>query len=132
MMNLLEHLPQHNHVLGIAERVKAKFPNPKGKCEFMSKELAKALNNAGIRAEHVMGNFHLDAPGAFEYLSPEDEEGGDEYIVSHDWVNVEGKVLDISAKQFQQYVHVPITDIVYIGYADPLHNYYEELGHANS
>ena len=128
-MNLLQQIPQHNHVLAIAERVKQKFPSPKGQCEFMAKELAASLKKAGIRANHVMGNFHLDEPGAYDYMSPEDEEGQDDYIVNHDWVTVEGKILDISASQFRQYVNQEIPEIVFISYTDPLHNHYEELGY---
>lgn len=131
-MNLANQLPQNNHVLAIAERVRKKFSSSKGKCEFMAVELTKALKESDIRAEHVMGNFHLDEPGAFEYLSPEDEEANDEYIVNHDWVSVEGKILDISADQFRKYVHDKIPDIVFIGYTDPLHNHYEELGYVES
>lgn len=128
-MNLLQQIPQDNHVLAIAERVKRRFPSSKGKCEFMSQALAADLKKAGIRADHVMGNFHLDEPGAYEYLAPEDAEANDDYIVNHDWVTVEGKILDISASQFRQYVNQDIPEIVFIGFADPLHNHYEELGY---
>ena len=127
-MKLLQYLPQNNHILGIAERVKEKFPSPKGQCEFMAKELAGALNKAGIRSQHVMGNFHLDKPGSFDYISP-DEDSQDDYVINHDWVSVEGKILDISASQFRKYVNTPIEDIVFINYSDPLYNHYEELGY---
>ena len=75
-----------------------------------------------------MGIFTLDEPGAWKYRSDEDE-NLDEYQVNHDWVNVEGKILDISADQFKKYVYVNIPDVVYISYSDPLYRYYEELGH---
>jgi len=130
-MKLTKSLPQDNYILAIAERVRKKYPDVKGRCEFMSKELTKELKNVGIRAEHVLGNFNLDEPGAFTYISPEDEDSSDEYSVNHDWVSVEGKILDVSATQFQQYVHTPIPDIVFIDYSHPLYTYYEELGHAD-
>jgi hypothetical protein len=95
----------------------------------MSVALTKELKKHGIFARHVMGNFHLDEPGAFEYLSPEDEDVADEYLVNHDWVTVEGKILDISATQFQKYIHEKIPPIVFAGYADEISNHYEELGH---
>ena len=60
-------------------------------------ELVSDLNKKGIRSNHVMGIFTLDEPGAWKYRSEEDEEF-DEYQVNHDWVNVEGKILDISAQ----------------------------------
>lgn len=115
--------------MAIAERVRRKFSSPKGKCEFMSKALVDELKKVGIRADHVVGNFHLDEPGAYEYLAPADDEANDDYIVNHDWVTVEGKILDISASQFRQYVNQDIPEIVFIGYADQLHNHYEELGY---
>jgi len=94
----------------------------------MAQELVKELRSRGIRAEHVMGIFTLDEPGAWRYRSDEDEEF-DEYEVNHDWVSVEGKILDISADQFRKYVHIPIPDVVYISYSDPLYRYYREMGY---
>lgn len=128
-MKLLSQIPQHNHILGIAERVKQKYKSSSGKCEFMAVELTKALKDAGIRAQHVMGNFHLDEPAAYKYMSPEEEESFDDCAVSHDWVTVEGKILDISADQFNEYVEGEIPPIVFIDYTSPLHRHYEELGH---
>jgi hypothetical protein len=87
------------------------------------------LMEKGIRANHVMGIFTLDEPGAWKYRSEEDE-SLDEYSVNHDWVSVEGKILDISADQFRKYVHKNIPDIVYINYSNPLYTHYNELGYA--
>jgi hypothetical protein len=75
-----------------------------------------------------MGIFTLDEPGAWKYRSEEDEEF-DEYQVNHDWVNVEGKILDISADQFKKYVNQNIPNVVYIRYSDPLYKYYTEMGY---
>lgn len=132
MMKLVQNLPQREHILAIAERISQKYASPKGQCEFMARDLMKALSAAGIRANHVIGNFHLDEPAAFEYISPDDaEDGADEYAVNHDWVEVGGKILDISATQFQPYIHMPIPDIVFISVGDILANHYEELGHSD-
>ncbi len=128
-MKLQNQIPQDKLVLSIAEKVLKKFKTTKGQCEFMSKELTQELRKNGIFARHIMGNFHLDEPGAFEYISPEDEEGFDEYAVNHDWVSIEGKILDISATQFQDYVHEKIPAILYADYTHPLAIKYEELGH---
>ena len=128
-MKLQDQIPHSNHILAIAERVKKKFPTSHGMCEFMTVALVKELKNAGIRAQHVMGNFKLDEPAAYKYISPEDEDYADDYDVAHDWATVEGKILDISADQFNQYVHDDIPPIVFIGYGDPLYTHYEELGY---
>jgi hypothetical protein len=130
-MNLAHNLPQREHILALAERVSKKYPNPHGMCEFMTNDLIDALRQANIRCDHVMGVFYLDEPGAFEYISPEDEEGADEYEVHHDWVSVEGKILDISARQFRKYVHQTIPDIVFAGFREPLFNYYKALGYGD-
>lgn len=131
-MKLAKNLPQREHILAIADRISQKYASPKGQCEFMARDLLKALLDAGMRASHVMGNFHLDEPAAFEYICPDDvEDGSDEYAVNHDWIEIGGKILDISAKQFQPYIHSPIPDIVFISVGDPLANHYEQLGHAD-
>jgi hypothetical protein len=128
-MNLQQFVPSDDLILAIAERTKNKFPSSNGKCEYMAQELTKALVERGIRANHVMGIFTLDEPGAWKYRSNEDEDL-DEYSVNHDWVNVEGKILDISADQFKKYVHTSIPSVVYIRYSDPLYRYYNQLGYA--
>lgn len=128
MRKLAKLLPQADIIDGLAHRVKKRFPSSDGKCEYMAKELVKELSDRGIRANHVMGIFTLDEPGAWKYRSDEDEEL-DEYQVNHDWINVEGKILDISADQFRKYVYVDIPDVVYISYSDPLFRYYKELGY---
>lgn len=128
MQKLTKLLPQANIVDALAHRVKSRFPSSDGKCEYMAEELLKVLIEQGIRANHVMGIFTLDEPGAWKYRSDEDDDL-DEYSVNHDWINVEGKILDISADQFRKYVHASIPDVVYISYSDPLYKYYKELGH---
>jgi hypothetical protein len=127
-MELQQFIPSDQIILAIAEKVKKKFPSSNGKCEFMSQELVSDLNKKGIRSNHVMGIFTLDEPGAWKYRSEEDEEF-DEYQVNHDWVNVEGKILDISADQFKKYVNQNIPNVVYIRYSDPLYKYYTEMGY---
>lgn len=127
-MNLEQFIPQDQLILSISDRVKKKFPSSDGRCEFMARELITALSDKGIRANHVMGIFTLDEPGAFHYRSDEDEEL-DDYSVNHDWISVEGKILDISADQFRKYVSTKIPNIVYITYSDPLYTHYNELGY---
>lgn len=128
-MNLKQFVPPEQIILSIATKVKNKFPSSNGKCEYMAKDLLAALTEKGIRANHVMGIFTLDEPGAWRYRSDEDEDL-DEYQVNHDWISVEGKILDISADQFRKYVNIEIPNIVYIRYSDPLYRYYNQLGYA--
>lgn len=128
-MNLKQFVPSDQIIISIAHRVKSKFPSSDGKCEYMSRSLMEELMKNGIRANHVMGIFTLDEPGAWKYRSDEDEDL-DEYSVNHDWISVEGKILDISADQFRKYVHKSIPDVVYINYSNPLYTHYNELGYA--
>jgi len=127
-MNLQQFVPSDQIIISIAHRVKSKFPSSNGKCEYMSRSLMEELMEKGIRANHVMGIFTLDEPGAWKYRSEEDE-SLDEYSVNHDWVSVEGKILDISAKQFRKSVGDSIPDIVYIGHSHPLYARYKFLNY---
>jgi hypothetical protein len=77
----------------------------------------------------VLGEFTLDEPNAESYMEC-DEFSGDEYKVNHDWVNVEGKILDISASQFRKDVYDDIPDVVFIDHKSPLYLRYDEMGHA--
>ena len=129
MTQLTKFLPQNNIVLAIADRINRKYPDPTGRCAIMAADLVKELSKYKINAIHVLGEFTLDEPNAESYMEC-DEFSGDEYKVNHDWVNVEGKVLDISARQFKKDVHEDIPDIVFIDYKSPLYLRYDEMGHA--
>jgi len=122
-------LPQNNIILAIAERVNRKYPNAFGYCGVMAKDLTEELTKYKINATHVMGEFALDEPNAEKYMEC-DEFSGDEYKVSHDWVSVEGKILDISARQFREDVHEDIPDVLFIDHTSPLYLRYDELGEA--
>lgn len=128
-MDLRQFMPQQNIVLAIAEKVAGKHPVVKGACEIIAKDLTNQLKQRGVNAKHVVGNFILDKPDAEKYMTCDCWDGQDEYEVNHDWVEVEGKILDISAKQFRKSVEGNIPDIVYIGYADPFHNRYRFLNY---
>ena len=127
MQKLTNFLPQHNIILGIAERVNRKYPSAFGHCAVMAKDLSEELVKYKINATHVMGEFTLDEPEAEKYMEC-DEFSGDEYRVNHDWVSVEGKILDISARQFREDVHVEIPDVLFIVHTSPLYLRYDELG----
>lgn len=129
MTKLAKFLPQNNVILAIAERVSNKYPNVKGACELIAKDLARELRSRGITAKHVVGNFTLDEPDAEQYMDCDCWDGQDEYEVNHDWVEVEGKILDVSAKQFRKSVSDIIPDIVHIGYSDPLRKRYKFLNY---
>ena len=123
-MNLSDYMPQDDIVSGIAQRVSGRYPDATGHCEAMSAELVKELKRHGIFAKHAVGMFQLDEPDAHKYAEYDDDEGRDEYLVEHDWVEVEGRILDISARQFKKSVHEAIPDILFINYN---HRLYERF-----
>lgn len=129
MEKLAKFLPQNDVILTVASRVSSKYPNTKGKCEIISKDLVEELKSRGINAKHVVGNFILDKPDAEEYMECDCWDGQDDYEVNHDWVEVEGKILDVSAKQFKKSVGDSIPNIVFIGHSDPLSWRYKFLNY---
>lgn len=124
MTKLAKFLPQVDIIDGLAQRISNKYPDVTGKCEHVAKELTAELNKRGINAKHAVGTFLLDEPDAEKYMECDDWDGQDEYNVNHDWVEVEGKILDITAKQFRKSVNENIPDIVYIRFSDPLYSRY--------
>lgn len=129
-MKLTEFLNQSDIVLSIAERINIKYPDAFGRCSLMTKELVEELKKYGVPVKHVLGQFQLDEPTASKYTQADDEEPVDEYLVDHDWATVEGKILDVSARQFREDVNGQIPDVVFIDHTDPLFLRYNELGHA--
>ncbi len=124
-MNLSGMLSNDDIILGLAERIQNKYPqNPRGYCAPMSKELLAALKKYNIQANIVEGLFVLDEPNAGKFITQYD----DEYEVPHDWLNVQGKILDISAKMFRKSVHENIPDVVYINFRSPLYIRYKNYG----
>jgi hypothetical protein len=128
-MNLSELLSKDNIISAVSQRILQKYPNVKGACELIAKDLARELNSRGVRAKHIVGNFILDDPDAEQYMECDDWDGQDEYSVNHDWVEVEGKILDISARQFRKSVRDPIADVVYITHSHPLYARYKFLNY---
>jgi hypothetical protein len=127
MEKLTKLLPQNDVIYNLAMRIKSKYPE-KGHCEFVAKDLAKELKEKGIFAKHVQGNFHLDQPAAYLFISPLDTEN-DEYTIDHDWVEVEGVIVDPSATQFRKYVDQEIPDVVMAKYSHPLYTRYELMNY---
>lgn len=122
-MKLTQFLPQADIIEGLAIRVKNKYPE-KGMCEFIAKALVKELKSRGINAKHVEGNFTLDEPAAYQFVSPLDEVN-DDYTIDHDWVEVEGVIIDPAASQFRKYVYDEIPSIVMANHTHPLYTKYE-------
>lgn len=119
-------LSKDDIILGLAERIQNKYPqNPQGYCAPMCKDLLSALKKYNINANIVEGLFVLDEPNAGKFITQYD----DEYEVPHDWINIEGKILDISTKMFRKSVHENIPDVVYIGFRSPLYVRYKHYGH---
>jgi hypothetical protein len=122
-MKLRNFLPQNEIIFSVARNIKSKYPE-KGSCAYVARDLTKELKNRGIFAKHVVGNFHLDEPASYLFISPKDTEN-DEYTIEHDWVEVEGNIIDPSATQFKKYVNINIPDIVNINYTHPLFRKYQ-------
>lgn len=129
MTKLTNFLSQNDIVSAIAERVSNKHPDVSGKCEVIAEELSKELKKYGVNAKHVIGWFTLDEPSADRYASSL-YTSDDDYKVEHDWVVVEGKILDITSKQFRDDVYIEIPDIVYADHAHPLYLRYEQTSEA--
>ena len=123
MTPLARLLPQSDVILGLASRVKGRYPE-KGHCKYVAKDLVKELRDRKIFAKHAEGNFHLDEPAAYLFISPLDTEN-DEYTIDHDWVEVEGVIIDPSASQFRKYVSCEIPEVVMANHKHPLYTRYE-------
>lgn len=122
-MKLAEFLPQNEIILSVARNIKSKYPE-KGACAYIARDLTNELKKRGIYAKHIVGNFHLDEPASYLFLSPQDTDN-DEYTIEHDWVEVGGNILDPSASQFKKYVNCDVPEIVYINHKHPLSTKYE-------
>lgn len=122
-MKLTQFLHQADIIDGLAHRIKNRYPE-KGTCEYITKDLVNELKSRGIFAKHASGNFHLDEPAAYLFISPLDMEN-DEYTIDHDWVEVEGVIIDPSASQFRKYVECEIPDVVIANFAHPLYTRYK-------
>lgn len=126
-MKFADSMPRDQVILGVAEMVRNKYTVIAGACELMAKDLCNELRKRNVRCTHAVGLFRLDEPDAEKYVYYDDEEGRDEYEVEHDWVEVEGKILDISASQFRKSVDGEIPDIVFINHTSPLYQRYYYL-----
>lgn len=121
-MDLKHFVSDYDLIMALSERIQNKYPpNPKGFCAPMTKDLQNELAKNGIKSKRIEGIFILDEPDAEDFVTMY----GDEYEVPHDWLEMEGKILDISAKMFRKSVHQKIPDIVYIGYTSPLYSKYK-------
>jgi hypothetical protein len=125
MTQLTKFLPKADIIDGLAIRVKSRYPD-KGMCEFIAIDLVKELKSRGINARHVSGTFTLDEPAAYKFISPLDETN-DEYTIDHDWVEVEGVIIDAAATQFKKYVYDEIPEVVMANYTHPLYTKYEPM-----
>lgn len=126
-MNLTDYVPQQEIIDALAQKVRRRYPE-KGACASIAKDLTKELVSRGISAKHVSGDFYLDEPGAFNFTSPT-EEPDDEYVVNHDWVDVEGRIVDAAATQFKKYVYEYIPDVLIADFRHPLYTKYYPKTH---
>jgi hypothetical protein len=124
-MKLTQFLPQADIIEGLAIRVKNKYPE-KGACEAIAMDLVRELKSRKISARHMVGNFKLDEPAADIFIKKIYTEN-DDYTVEHDWVEVEGVIVDPSASQFRNYVEFEIPDVVIANFRHPLYTKYEPM-----
>ncbi len=129
MPKLTKFLSQRDIISAVTARVSNKYPDVSGKCETVAAELAAELKKYGVNAKHVIGWFTLDEPNADRYANSL-YTSEDDYKVEHDWVAIEGKILDITSKQFRDDVYIEIPDIVYADHAHPLYLRYEQTSEA--
>ena len=86
-------------------------------CFDVSKDLAAVLNKNGYNATAVQGTYTLDDPN-MEFSEDMDEDDPAVFTPVHHWVDVDGKVLDVTAKQFNDEIDTPNPDIVYGDYSE--------------
>lgn len=94
-------------VTKIARQVRKRLIEREGcstaQCYEASLELYRELRNAGFGASIVGGTFEIDEPDP-EVTPKEAWETGDAYFPWHWWVEVDGRVVDITADQFDHEV----------------------------
>jgi hypothetical protein len=118
-MRVTAKLTEDEHILQIAQQTRdailGEFSCTTAVCLEASKALSEKLNEAGYNAKVVEGTFEIDFPDQ-EYYDEEDE---DMYIPKHFWVEVNNKLLDITADQFQDEVDgEELQEIAYGTYQD--------------
>ncbi len=84
----------------------------KSYCLDVSRELVEELKKWSIPAKVVQGEYEVDI-GVIE-----DDYEDEIFNLLHYWVEVGGKVLDISAKQFQEFVNEDLDEITYGKYSE--------------
>jgi hypothetical protein len=113
-----------NKILKIAKKVRKDiieiYDNPKAICLEASRLLKKELEENGFKSDIIMGKFVVDEPlNCADYLEMDDNEE-DNYIYEplHYWIEIEGKILDITADQFQdEIIGDELEEITYIEYS---------------
>ena len=89
------------------------YSDIKARCLDISNDLAEKLQNEGYEKVYVVqGTFYVDDPDMSQWDDSTDEEMT--YHPLHYWVEVDGLLLDITGKQFQDEVEgEELEDIVY-------------------
>jgi hypothetical protein len=126
-MDLRSFISQDKVVLAIAERVRLKYSPLTTSSELIASFLAKSLKKYGIDAKHVIGTFMLDEPDAEQHVGSGEWDELDEYSAKHDWVEIGGKILDISASKYEKSVYDSLPRIVYVNQKSPLSTRYKTI-----
>lgn len=88
---------------------------PLSMCGVANEALAQELLKLGHKVDEVRGVFLMEMPG---YGGGYDEVGPESFEAEHTWLEVDGQIVDISADQFNEYLHGGPYPPVFIGTND--------------
>lgn len=88
---------------------------PLSMCGIANNALANELLKVGVPVQEVLGVFRMERPG---YGGGYDEVGPESYEAEHYWLEVQGKIVDIAADQFNEYLDGGPYPPVFIGTND--------------
>ena len=87
-------------------------------CLRVSRELVKALSDAGVPAKVIQGKYEVDEPAALAEETP----GWENNELLHYWVESDGLFIDLTATQFANQCHEKLEEVT-IGTPDELQRY---------
>lgn len=101
----------------IREKAIKEHTDLKAMCYEISLELSNELKKHSIDSKVIKGSFYIDTPDESQYEDDIDED--EMRLAPHFWVEVNNKILDITADQFQDEVEGErLAEITYGDYDD--------------
>jgi hypothetical protein len=96
------------NLASIAKQVRGECSLVRGECIDLTVDLVRSLRTAGYPARRIAGVVHPDGywddNGKPHLFSRGDPPTGDDWM-NHNWAEVEGVVVDVSADQFNEVMH---------------------------